>query len=77
MTLKLCMDHRSLKFYKVYINDYPELTLTFLRQGQNRSKLFLIIPDPMSGECLLDHWSSGYKSITLSLPKRLHIKLGF
>ena len=43
MILKLVMEHRGLKFYKVlvYIIDDPErLILTNLRQGQSRSHMF-------------------------------------
>ena len=31
MILTLGMQHQGLKFYKVYINDDPVLTLTYLR----------------------------------------------
>ena len=41
MTLKLGMHHRVLKFYDVCSNDDPELTLTFLRQGQIWSLMVL------------------------------------
>ena len=34
MILKLGMHNLGLKLYKLYINDDPGLTLTFLRQGQ-------------------------------------------
>ena len=39
---KLGMKHRGLKYYNVYINHDPVMTLTFLlRQGQHRSPMHL------------------------------------
>ena len=35
MILKLCMYHLGLKLYKVYINDDPGLTLTYLMARSN------------------------------------------
>ena len=35
MILKLGMQYRELKFYKVYINNYPELTLTYFTARSN------------------------------------------
>ena len=35
MILKLGMQHLGLKLYKVYINDDPELTLTYLTARSN------------------------------------------
>ena len=35
MILKLGMQHRELKFYKVYINDDPGLTLTYFMARSN------------------------------------------
>ena len=35
MILKLAMQHRGLKLYKVYINDDPGLTLTYLMAMSN------------------------------------------
>ena len=35
MILKLGMNHRGLKFYKVYINDDPGLTLTYFTARSN------------------------------------------
>ena len=34
MTLIVGMQHRVLKYYQVYSNDNPGLTLTYLRKGQ-------------------------------------------
>ena len=34
MILRLDMQHQGIKLYKVYINDDPVLTLTYLWQGQ-------------------------------------------
>ena len=39
MILKLGMDHRGLKVYKVYINDDPVLTLTYFMQRSNVVKI--------------------------------------
>ena len=36
---KLGMEHRWLKYYNVYINHDPVMTLTFLWQGQHRSPM--------------------------------------
>ena len=38
---KLGMKYRWLKYYNVYINHDPVMTLTFLRQGQHRSPMHL------------------------------------
>ena len=38
---KLGMKHRWLKYYNVYINPDPVMTLTFLRQDQHRSPMHL------------------------------------
>ena len=54
MIMKLGMEHYVLKLCKVYINDDSELTLTHFK---TMSKLAQI-----SGECLQDHWSSGFTS---------------
>ena len=35
MILKLGMEHRGLKIYKVYINDYPPPTLTYFTAKSN------------------------------------------
>ena len=35
MILKLYMQHQGLKLYVVYINDEPELTLTYVRARSN------------------------------------------
>ena len=35
MILKLCMQHRELKLYKVYINGDPGLTLTYFTARSN------------------------------------------
>ena len=34
MILKLSMQHKRFKLYKIYVNADPGLTLTYLRQGQ-------------------------------------------
>ena len=39
MIMKLGMEHYVLKLYKVYINDYPELTLTHFKTMSNFAKL--------------------------------------
>ena len=38
---KLGMEHRWLKYYNVYINHDPVMTLTFLWQAQHRSPMHL------------------------------------
>ena len=40
MILKLCMDIR-LKFYNLYINDDPGLTVTYFGRGQIWSRMLL------------------------------------
>ena len=47
MTMKLGMEHYLLKFYKVYINDDPELTLTQFTTMSNLAKIvFVLIVGP-------------------------------
>ena len=47
MTLKLGMEHYELKLYKVYINDDPELTLTYFTTMSNLVKVvFVLIVGP-------------------------------
>ena len=41
MILKLGMKHQAMELYKVCINHDPEMTLTFLRQGQLRPPMHL------------------------------------
>ena len=41
ISTKLGMEHEWLKYYNVYINHEPEMTLTFLWQGQHRSPMHL------------------------------------
>ena len=60
MILKLGMQHQGLKLYKVYINDDPELTLTYFTTMSNLAKLVFVIISQISGERLQDHWSSGF-----------------
>ena len=38
---KLGMKHRWLKYYNVYINHDPVVTLTYFRQGHHRSPMHL------------------------------------
>ena len=64
MILKLGMEHYVLKLYKVYINDDPELTLTYFTTMSNLAIFFLYLQKAqISGECLQDHWSSGFNLI--------------
>ena len=47
MIIKLAMEQYVLKLYKVYINDDPELTLTYFTTMTNLSKLvFVLIVGP-------------------------------
>ena len=39
MTMKLCMEYHKLKLYTIYINDDPELTLTYFTAISNLAKL--------------------------------------
>ena len=58
MIMQLGMEHYVLKLYKVYINDDPELTLTYFRMMSNLAKLTFA---QISGErlqTLQDHWFS-------------------
>ena len=41
ISTKLRMKHRWLKYYNVYINHDPVMTLTYLQQGPHRSPLHL------------------------------------
>ena len=43
MIMKLDLEHYVLKLYKVYINDEPELTLTYFTTILNLAKLFFIL----------------------------------
>ena len=43
MILKLGMEHYVLKFYKVYINDDSELTLTYFTTKSNLSKIVFVL----------------------------------
>ena len=42
MIMKLGMEHYVLKLYKVYINDDPELTLTYFKTVANSGKLVFV-----------------------------------
>ena len=44
ISTKLGMKHQWLKYYNVYINHDPVMTLTYLRQGQHR------LPMPLNGD---------------------------
>ena len=35
MTLKICMQHRVLEYFQFYVNDDPELTLTYFTAKSN------------------------------------------
>ena len=56
MIMKLGMEQYVLKLYKVYINDYPELTLTYFTTMSNLAELVFVL---IVGEHLQDHLSSG------------------
>ena len=43
MILKLGMEHYVLKLYKVYINDDPEVTLTYFTTMSNLAIFFLYL----------------------------------
>ena len=43
MILKLGMEHYVLKLYKVYINDDPELTLTYFMTMSKLAKIVLVL----------------------------------
>ena len=56
--VKLGIEQYVLKLYKIYINDDPELTLTYFTTMSNLATLvFVLIAGP--GDCLQNHWSSG------------------
>ena len=44
MILKLGMEDNVLKLYKVYINDDPELTMTYFKTMSNLAKLIFMPP---------------------------------
>ena len=47
MIMKLGMEHYVIKLYKVYINDDPDLTLTYFKIILNLAKLdFVLIGGP-------------------------------
>ena len=47
MVLKLGMQYQGLKLNKIYINDDPELTMTFITTMSNLAKLvFVLIVGP-------------------------------
>ena len=47
MIMKLGKEHYVLKFYQVYINDDPELTLTHFKTMSNLARLvFVLIVGP-------------------------------
>ena len=60
MIMKLGMENYVLKLYKVYINDEPELTLTYFMRMSN-------FANQISHEHLQDHWSSGFKTLVTIL----------
>ena len=43
MIMELGMDQCVLKLYKVYINDDPELTLTYFKTMSNLAKLVIVL----------------------------------
>ena len=43
MILKLDMEHYVLKLYKVYMNDYPELPLTYFTTMSNLAKIVFVL----------------------------------
>ena len=43
MIMKLCMGQYVLKLYKVYINDDPELTMTYFKTMSNFAKLVFVL----------------------------------
>ena len=50
MIMKLDMGHYVLKLYKVYINDDPELTLTYFTTTSNLAKpVFVLTVGPAIG----------------------------
>ena len=53
------MKHYVLKLFRVYINDDPELTLTYFTTMSNLAKIVCFFPK-ISGERLQDHWSTGF-----------------
>ena len=60
MSMKLGMENYVLNFYKVYINEDPELTLIYTTIISKLAKpVCILIVGP--GERLQDHWSSGQK----------------
>ena len=43
MIMNLCMEQYVLNFYKVYINDDPELSLTHFKTMSNLAKLVFVL----------------------------------
>ena len=43
MIMKLGMDHYELKLYKIYVNDDPELTMTYLTTMSNLAKFVFVL----------------------------------
>ena len=43
MIMKLCIGQYVLKLYKVYINDDPELTLTYFKTMSKLAKLVFVL----------------------------------
>ena len=59
MIMKVYMEQYILKLYKVYINNDPELTLTYFKTMSKLVKLVFVLT--VGPERLQDHWSSGFK----------------
>ena len=46
MIMKLGMEHYVLKFYKIYINDDPELTMSYFKTSSLSKLVFVLIVGP-------------------------------
>ena len=62
MIMKLGMEQYVLKFYKVYINDDPELALAHFKTMSNFEKLVFGLTVALDiRELLQNHWSPGFR----------------
>ena len=46
MIMKLGMEHYVLKFFKIYINDDPELTMSYFKTSNLSKLVFVLIVGP-------------------------------
>ena len=71
LIMKLCMEQYVLKLYNVYINDDPELTLTYFTTMSNLGKLVCLL---IVGPDIMQTFPCNVNPLT---PNFYIVKLGF